>query len=307
MAIWAIGDNMSYGIVEEKAATSFFSKKNAPNHITKRTGTTYGSMPLLDLKAKGIWSSRLERMVKYLPKDAFIAGGFLRSMIAGEDELDGDVDFFFKTEDAFEKVLSMIKEPPDKVFNYYTLPENKVHDFKKFRIVDCESAANFRPNLQLVRLFWFDGPEHVIDSFDFTVCQFVTDGKTLWFGPKSFEDVQSRTLRWHRETGDAIAALNRIIKYQHKGYKISQELFDITEQQVLKMLNSPDELSKHFRQDKIESEIHKHGESVYQRAWDYLSSAPVTRSAAIKALKKKDDRKTSVDKVVRTSYSYDGS
>lgn len=300
---------MSYDIVQEKALTSFFNKKNAPEHLSKRTSTTYGTMPLFDLKVKGTWNARLEKIAQILPKDAYIAGGFLRAMIAGEDELGGDVDFFFHTEVAFDKTLEMIRNPSSvkdgkKVFNYYSLPEQET--IKKLRIVNAESVAQFRPDLQLVRLFWFDSPQHVIDSFDFTVCQFATDGTTLWFGPKSFEDIETKTIRWHRETGDGINALNRIIKYQQKGYKISAEGFHLAEQAALKMLNSTDAMTKHFSQDKIESEIHKHETSVYQRAWDYLTTSPITRSSAAKALKKKNERR-SVDKPVRTTYSYDGS
>lgn len=296
----------SYYTVEEKAETSFFNKRNAPAHIAKRTPTKYGSIPLADLKAKGVWNPRLENIAKHLPKDVWIGGGFLRAMIAGEDELGGDVDFFFRTEEGFNKLLAMIKEPSVetmKVFGYYTIPN--ANTVSKLRIVDCESVANFRPNLQLVRLFWFDSPEHVIDSFDFTVCQFITDGTTLWFGPKSFEDVTERKLRWHRETGDSIAAFNRILKYQEKGYKMPKEGFEKAEKEALAMLNDPDEMTKHFQQDKIETEIHKHPVSHLHRAWDYLSSAPLTRSAYAKAVKRKDGKPKPIER--RTSYNYDGS
>lgn len=306
---------MSYHTVEEKALTSFFNKKNAPQNISKRTPTKYGSIPLSELKQKGLWNARLDKIIPYLPKGAWIAGGFLRAMIAGENDDSGDIDFFFNTEEAFNKVLDLIKRPDsirgaEKAFNYYTTPA--AHNMEKLRIVDCESEVQFRPNIQLVRLFWFTSPEHVIDSFDFTVCQFITDGTTLWFGPKSFEDVQARAIRHHRETGDAIAALNRILKYQHKGYKIAKDLFIRAEKDALYMLNSTEEMTKHFLQDKIESEVHKNDGSYLKRAWDYLESSPTTRSACAKALRKKSVRlsdrlKTTIEGSARKDYTWDGS
>lgn len=167
-----------------------------------------------------------------MPKGAWIAGGFLRSIIAGEDESGGDIDFFFQNEEAFNKTPDLIKYPSsvagaEKVFNYYSIPEYE--NISKLRIIDCESFAAFRLNIQLVRLFWFESPEHVVDSFDFTACQFITDGKTLWYNLQGFEDIKTKTLRAHRETGDAIAALNRILKYQNKGYRIDPVRFEEAE------------------------------------------------------------------------------
>jgi len=309
---------MSYYTIEEKAMTSFFNKKNAPRHIEKRTTTKYGSMSISELKEQGMWNSRLEKITPYLPKDAWIAGGFLRSVIGGEDELGGDIDFFFHTEEAFNKTLDLIKYPTsvpgaDKVFNYYNIPA--YDSINKLRIVDCESLASFRPNIQLVRLYWFDSPEHVIDSFDFTVCQFITDGKTLWFGPHSFEDVKTKTLRHHRETGDAIAVLNRILKYQNKGYRIEPELFELAEKDAIKILSNPDEISQYFYKDQVESDIHKHEGSFLQRAWDYLETAPASAAVYAKAMKKrkpiekKSEKKMyiPVDAPVQRNYSWDGS
>lgn len=295
----------SYSTVEERATSSFFNKRNAPTHIVKRTHTKYASMPLSELKAKGVWSPRLDRIIPYLPKDVWIAGGFLRAMIGSEDDSAGDVDFFFHSEDGFNKLLATIKDPPpgaEKAFGYYSI--SNYENLSKLRIVDCESMANFRPNLQLVRLFWFDSPEHVIDSFDFTVCQFITDGKTLFFNPKSFDDVRERKLRWHRECDDSIAALNRILKYQEKGYKMSKDTFEAAEAAALRMLVNSDEMVKYFHQEKLETSIHKHPVSHLQRAWDYLSTAPLTRSAYAKA-KKKEIKPKPLDR--RTDYNYDAS
>jgi len=314
---------LSYYTVVENAMSSFFNKKNAPQHISKRTDSIYKSMPLDELKKDGRWNKRLDKIIPYIPEGAWLGGGFLRAMIAGEDELDGDIDFFFGTEDGFNKMLDMIKYPTsiygaEKAFSYYSIPEYE--NLNKLRIVDCESVVEFRPNIQLVRLFWFDSPEHVIDSFDFTVCQFITDGKTLWYNPQAFEDIKTKTIRFHREMSDSIAVLNRILKYQSKGYKMAPELFKIAEENAVATLNNPGKLSEYFYNDKVENDIHKRSKSALGRAWDYLETAPAASEAYARAMKKKTiptrweppyagghTQKIVIDNTVRIGHSWDGS
>lgn len=303
---------MGYWEVETKAMTSFFNKDTAPKHITKQTNSKYESMPLIMLKERSMWSKRLEKIIPYIPKDAWIAGGFLRSIIAAEDDSDGDIDFFFHTEESFSRTMDLIKHPSfygaEKVFNYYRIPE--YDNINELRIIDCESLVAFRPNIQLVRLYWFNSPEHVIDSFDFTVCQLITDGKTLWFNPQAFEDIKTKTLRQHRETGDAIAILNRILKYQSKGYKISQNAFDIAEKNAIKTLSSPDEVIKYFYLDDAENNKHKRSVSPVQRAWDYLETAPASAALYANIKKKKvveKKQKIFLDTSVKKMHTWDGS
>src|SRR6478752_1902741 len=94
-----------------KHMTSFYNRKNAPEHIAKRTDVKYKSIPLVALKKMGMWNSRLDKIIPYMPKDAWIAGGFLRALIAGEDDSCGDIDFFFASEEGFNATLEMIKYP----------------------------------------------------------------------------------------------------------------------------------------------------------------------------------------------------
>lgn len=300
---------MGYWEVEAKAMTSFFDKKNAPANLSKRSGIKYKSMPLFELKDKNMWNARLEKIIPYLPDGAYIAGGFLRAMIAGEDDSNGDIDFFFHTEEAFNKTLDLIRNPSsipgaEKAFNFYAIPEYE--DIKKLRIIDCESLVSFRPNIQLVRLYWFDSPEHVIDSFDFTVCQFITDGKTLWYNPSSFDDLKNKVIKQHRETNDAISILNRVLKYQGKGYNISREDFAVVEEKAIKTLGSSDEMAKVFYMEKLESGIHKRDGNVLQRALDYLETAPASAEAYARLRKKKVEKKKVVH-AARVEHNWDGS
>jgi hypothetical protein len=296
--------------VKEKEMTSFFNKKTAPENFIKKTNTVYKSIPLINLKEKGIWNARLDKILPCLPKDAWIAGGFLRAMIAGEDDTNGDIDFFFHSEEGFDAMMDLIKYPSSvpggqKAFNYYTIPEYE--NIKKLRIVDCESLVGFRPNVQLIRLYWFETPENVIDSFDFTICQFITDGKTLWFNPQAFDDVKTKTIREHRKSNDSITRLNRILKYTNKGYKAPSELFSEIEAEATTFLKTYKDITKYFYLDASESNIHKRSGSPLQHAWDYLETAPASAAAYAKVKRKDNKPKLKIDMPDRKNYTWDGS
>ncbi len=74
-----------------------------------------------------------------------------------------------------------------------------------------------RPALQLIRMVWYDSPEHVIDSFDLSVVQFAADGKSLYYNPASWLDLSRKRLVLHRMQFPA-STLRRLIKYASKGF-----------------------------------------------------------------------------------------
>ncbi len=260
-------------------AQAFYTDKSkeVPERFVKRTSTQYASMPLTQLKEMGLWSKRLEKIIPFLPEGAWIAGGFLRSIIAGEDDTDGDIDFFFQNDDAFNKMLSMVKNPETReiknVFGYYIIPEYE-EGIDELRVITCKSEVMHRPDIQLVKLFWYESPEHVIDGFDFTVCQLATDGKRLYYNPLSFDDIRSKAIRVHRSNIDGIVMLNRIIKYSNKGYSVSQELFDETEAEAIAMFNNGDKIKDYFYQDKENTESHEQPASFLKYAWEHLADSP---------------------------------
>lgn len=255
---------------------AFFTKKNAPRHLVERTSMIYPSMPLIALKEKGIWSKRLEKMSKFLPDGVWIAGGFLRAIIAGEDETNGDIDFFFNSHNSFEQMLNMIKHPnieQRQAFGFYKLPGDDIN-ISLTPFIDCESEVMFRPNLQLIRMVWHDSPEHVIDCFDFTVCQFITDGKTLWYHQNAFDDIKTKQLREHRKNGDPLSIFSRILKYIDKGYKVDNDYFIAAKTAAMIKLKRPARGSK---ADLVFGRVGKASPSYdfaksHKRVYDYLSA-----------------------------------
>ncbi len=266
---------------------AFYSSINAPDYFVNATDTIYKSIPLDVVKKQGIWNNRLDRMLPLLPDNTWIAGGFLRAMIAGEDDRNGDIDLFFGNSDAFNKTLNMIKHPTKEtknVFGWYSIPEYETA-IENLRVVDCISDMMFRPNLQLIRLWWFNSPIKVIDGFDLTICQVAIDKENLYFNPKAFDDIQSRTINMHRYTGSALSMLNRILKYKDKGYAVDPALFDKIEADALKVLKTPNEINEYFYADKQNTSMQKRPISFLKHAWDYLEENPKTTEAYKKAMK----------------------
>lgn len=71
--------------------------------------------------------------------------------------------------------------------------------------------------LQAVHVDYFSSAEEVIDSFDYTICQFVTDGTKVEVGDFTLWDVGRKRLVLHRTTY-AVATMRRMIKYTKQGF-----------------------------------------------------------------------------------------
>ncbi len=260
---------------------AFYSKSDAPDYIKHRTDAEYHTMSLDELKSSGFWNRRLDKMLPLLPDNAWIAGGFLRAMIAGEDDRNGDIDFFFGNADAFNKMLAIIKAPSSEeksVFGWYSIPQYDI-PMKELRVIDCISDGLFRPNIQLVKLYWYDTPIHVIDNFDLSVCQIAIDKNRVYYAPSIFNDIKNKVINVHRNTGSSLTLLNRLLKYDAKGYHTPKEFFDKVEEEAIEVLKDPSKINEYFYMDKDDTKTHKRTASFLQRAWDYLEENPKSAEA----------------------------
>jgi len=193
-------------------------------HFITRTSTIYASSPLSILKDRGIENRLLDNLVEFLPNGAIIAGGFLTSVITEEDK-SKDVDFFFASEQAFRDIIALLlkdaafhKENGSWAYDGYTIKGDKMPDLDKLgdiRYLVFEHPT--RPALQLLRMVWYDSPEHVIDTFDLTIVQFAVTRAGLVYNPVSWIDLSRKRLVLHRMQFPA-STLRRIIKYAHKGF-----------------------------------------------------------------------------------------
>lgn len=138
----------------------------------------------------------------------WLAGGAVRRLLDGTDISEGDFDFFFA--------------------DYGTLcdVEKRLAEFGAERTEKTSMAVSYKLaidsvfyKIQLIRRQHYHDAYAVLKDFDFTVCQFATDGKFLATYSDSMKDLEDKTLR----ISDAgkindTNFLRRIIKYVRYGF-----------------------------------------------------------------------------------------
>lgn len=147
------------------------------------------------------------------PADAgttWIAGGSVRNF-AIKQPIDSDVDFFFRhstDRDAFiRRVQGMT--------GYRKVKENeKIHTFT----VEINEKKIL---CQAVGFAYYPDMAACLDTFDFTVTQFATDGHTLVTGPYSLFDLARKRIAIHKISYGA-SSVRRLLKYAAKGFTVCQ-------------------------------------------------------------------------------------
>lgn len=158
----------------------------------------------------------LSRLPKLGGNGPWLAGGAIRKTIQGVS-LDSDFDFFFKDQaqlDLFKEGLEncgarMLKQN-DK---------NEMWILPSCIPEDTEGEGIYLPEMeiQLIKFRWYETAEEVIDSFDFTLCQFAYDGEWIFLSDFALWDVARRKLVPHKITYGT-ASLRRLIKYANQGF-----------------------------------------------------------------------------------------
>jgi hypothetical protein len=132
-------------------------------------------------------------------KSPWLAGGALRRIINGE-KLDSDFDVFFKNGITLNDVLNKLP-----------------NEFKVKKETDTALWIEGEGyTINFIKLF-NDSAEKVIDNFDYTICQVISDLKTICFGDFTLWDIGRRRLVVHKITYP-VASLRRMIKYTKQGY-----------------------------------------------------------------------------------------
>jgi hypothetical protein len=178
------------------------------------------------LGRSGLDGSALAAAVKALPglslsAGPWLAGGAVRRAITGR-KLDSDLDLFFASAEQLGEVKDALIEggaaigaTTDHVVTL-TLPREGEQPWK----------------VQLCRIAYYAAPADVLDSFDFTICQCLTDGETLVVGEFTLWDLARKRLALHRLTYGT-ATVRRLIKYTRQGFTAcSGALADILERSI---------------------------------------------------------------------------
>ncbi len=214
-----MSDEATPAVITEPAKQPPFAEQFA--HFLTRTDTVYGSAHINILSDRGIENRLLNSLLAFIPEGSMIGGGFLTAVVM-EEETAKDIDFFFTSEKAFRDTVALILQPPDDTeawaWKGYKWKDGAVQDLDNLgdtRFITFVHET--RPSIQLLRMVWYDSPEHVIDSFDFTMVQFIATGNKLTFNPTAFIDIARKRIVLHRLQFGA-STLRRLIKYSQKGF-----------------------------------------------------------------------------------------
>lgn len=157
-------------------------------------------------------------------KDVWIAGGAIRQWF-NDGELMTDIDVFGKNQESLDNFIS------EKLWAAEKISEQN-------------HLSSFSLNGQLIQVIkydYYDSVHNLLDSFDFTVCQFAWDGKTVYSTEAAIVSVLRKHLRVHQITKELAAdSLRRAFKYQRKGYipclgtlkDIALSFQNLTEEQI---------------------------------------------------------------------------
>jgi hypothetical protein len=142
--------------------------------------------------------------------EAIIAGGMITSLFCNREI--NDIDVYFRNEDSIIDFLCEVWEDQKWVAIQTKKATLLVYDDIK---------------LQLIHFNYFETPQDIFKTFDFTVCMGAFDFKTEEFvlHDDFLKHNSQRILKFNSSTTFPIVSLLRVQKYQEKGYTISKPEF----------------------------------------------------------------------------------
>jgi len=150
----------------------------------------------------------LSRLPSLSTDGPWLAGGALRRTLLRQ-EPDSDFDFFFRDADQLtEFAAALDKSGMEKV------RETDHHIHYRGRVGDSAIPID----VQCIRFAFYANAGAVIDSFDFTICQFAFDGTNLTTGEYSLWDLGRKRLAVHKVTFP-VSSMRRVLKYASQGFK----------------------------------------------------------------------------------------
>ncbi|GFN32399.1 hypothetical protein [Paenibacillus xylaniclasticus] len=135
----------------------------------------------------------------------WLGGGALRRTLVSH-ELDSDFDFFFSSGKKLKKFREeLVASGANKTASNDHQETYTYQIGKKSYII------------QLIKIAFYENPEDLIDSFDFTITQLAYDGEYLYCGDYTLWDLGRNRLALHKLTY-GVATMRRMIKYTKQGY-----------------------------------------------------------------------------------------
>lgn len=136
---------------------------------------------------------------------AILSGGAIRRVIMNEKP--SDYDFFFYSKPHMENWISTLS--PD----FHKTKETKHHHEFVGKIEGIEKPVK----IQAIHFKYYDTPEEIIDSFDFTICMFAINGDELIITPEALYDLGRKRLAINKLTYP-VSTMRRLLKYKDQGF-----------------------------------------------------------------------------------------
>ncbi|GAB6989609.1 hypothetical protein [Paenibacillus pini] len=176
-----------------------------------------------DNKIKEMFQFEKNKLYAYLEeiKDslikhkAFIAGGTITSLLNGSDI--NDLDIYFRNE---ESLIDFLKE-------HWKDDNSYVTGLTKKSVLMISGKEPKIRNVQLIHFKYFNTPDEIFETFDFTACMGAYDFSTEQFvlHQQFLKHNSQRILKFNKNTAFPIVSLLRVQKYNGKGYTISKPEF----------------------------------------------------------------------------------
>jgi len=141
-------------------------------------------------------------------KGPWLAGGALRRTLLGM-EPESDFDFFFANADQLTAFTTELEKN-----GFVKAKETEHHLHYKGQI----GGRGVERDIQCIRFKFYDSAASVIESFDFTVCMFAYDGKTLTCGETALWDLGRKRLAVHK-ISYPVASVRRLLKYTKQDFR----------------------------------------------------------------------------------------
>jgi len=196
-----------------------------------RTKTVYARVPAADFEKRGVEMFALEHVARTLPQvGVYLGGGFVAATVMrmfgsgietvpAKHHVVSDVDVFVQSEGVCTMVGNRLLAEGYVIDDKAEMCLSEVSDKLEPSVLTFRRGAREWP-IQLIRIAYYESAEHLADSFDFTVCQFVYDVGTreFVFNPMAPLDYEAHRLVVHQEES-AFRRAGRLAKYERKGFK----------------------------------------------------------------------------------------
>lgn len=176
-----------------------------------------------------------------LQNGPWVAGGSVRKVWQGLPWRNEDVDFFFNGATQFANMTNRIndfgqidsyKHVTENAVTYkiITDPEtveiqknDSIWDLSLLKEVP-ENALQHTIKIQMIQKRWFTTATDLLDSFDFGLAQFVTDGNVIIASAQAINDCESKIIRCNPKNIQEVKP-NRLIKYAAYGFDPEPDVF----------------------------------------------------------------------------------